>query len=339
MWFRVIVSIILIYFPFQLTGVITQGASTLSFSVLYVLNMVFKTIVCILLASQVFSIDVIDYVPVGCYKDIRLNRALPTLLANYRVKNAKWPDILDWTDLENSVIKKCATKAKERGYSFFGIQFYGECWSGSASQSTYAKHGLSKRCTTAAPYVGKDHANFVYMLTEENECKSYKIFDDASRSQFHVTNYGRPIRCDNGQLDENRWYRFTGQAGSAMADQCVPSSRCQTFGTGWYSGSYPQVSDGIQEGDVCFKWDGNCCSKKVNIRIRNCSSFFVYKLNNKISCQYAYCGNGQWLGEVFSNETGSELTHCISQSFLTLLSAQHSWYQDNIFIYNILSRF
>lgn len=54
--------------------------------------------------------DVIDYVPVGCYKDIRLNRALPTLLANYRVKNAKWPDILDWTDLENSVIKKCATK-------------------------------------------------------------------------------------------------------------------------------------------------------------------------------------------------------------------------------------
>ena len=100
-----------------------------------------------------------------------------------------------------------------------------------------------------------------------------------------------------------------------------------------------KVSDGIQEGDVCFKWDGNCCSKKVNIRIRNCSSFFVYKLNNKISCQYAYCGNGQWLGEVFSNETGSELTHCISQSFLTLLSAQHSWYQDNIFIYNILSRF
>lgn len=85
-----------------------------------------------------------------------------------------------------------------------------------------------------------------------------------------------------------------------------------------------KVSDGIQEGDVCFKWDGNCCSKKVNIRIRNCSSFFVYKLNNKISCQYAYCGNGQWLGEVFSNETGSELTHCISQSFLTLLSAQHT---------------
>ena len=75
----------------------------------------------------------------------------------------------------------------------------------------------------------------------ENECKSYKIFDDASRSQFHVTNYGRPIRCDNGQLDENRWYRFTGRAGNAMADQCVPSSRCQTFGTGWYSGSYPQV--------------------------------------------------------------------------------------------------
>lgn len=87
-----------------------------------------------------------------------------------RIKLCKKPVTLKWRFSKfytrNMTSIFCPIQAKERGYSFFGIQFYGECWSGSASQSTYAKHGLSKRCTTAAPYVGKDHANFVYMLTE-----------------------------------------------------------------------------------------------------------------------------------------------------------------------------
>lgn len=55
-------------------------------------------------------IDVIDYVFVGCYKDICLNRVLFILFVNYCVKNVKWLDILDWIDLENFVIKKCVIK-------------------------------------------------------------------------------------------------------------------------------------------------------------------------------------------------------------------------------------
>ena len=55
--------------------------------------------------------DDVDYVRVGCYKDEMPYRALPEILANYRrVKNAKSPDVLDWNDLENSVIKRCAVK-------------------------------------------------------------------------------------------------------------------------------------------------------------------------------------------------------------------------------------
>ena len=57
------------------------------------------------------------------------------------------------------------TQAKRKGYSFFAIQFYGECWSGPGSENTYAKHGSSTRCTLKAPLVGKRRANYVYMLT------------------------------------------------------------------------------------------------------------------------------------------------------------------------------
>lgn len=63
----------------------------------------------IFLSKCTFTGDV-DYVRVGCYKDKMSDRALPEMLANYRVKNGKWPDVLDWNDLENSVIKRCAVK-------------------------------------------------------------------------------------------------------------------------------------------------------------------------------------------------------------------------------------
>lgn len=252
-------------------------------------------VVLFVLASAAFGLDLdVDYVPVGCYRDEMSNRALPELLENYRVETRKYPDVLEWEDLERSVIERCALKAKAKGYSCFAIQFYGECWSGPDCQNTYAKHGSSSKCTREAPLVGKRLANYVYMITTENECADYKELDDADRSQSHKTNGAKPFRCDHKQLDENSWYRFTGAAGNAMADKCLDPWKCQTLSTGWYNGSYPKIEDGIQSGPVCFSWNGKCCppESKVTVGIRNCSSFFVYKLKNDIKCVKAYCGNG-----------------------------------------------
>jgi len=71
------------------------------------------------------------------------------------------------------------TQAKRKGYSFFAIQFYGECWSGPDSENTYAKHGSSSRCTRKAPLVGKQRANYVYMLTTglNNKYGLYEILN------------------------------------------------------------------------------------------------------------------------------------------------------------------
>ena len=64
----------------------------------------------------------VDYVPVGCYKDETSDRALPELLENYRVKTRKYPDVLEWEDLERSVIERCALKVSFVVGFFFYVE-------------------------------------------------------------------------------------------------------------------------------------------------------------------------------------------------------------------------
>ena len=82
-------------------------------------------------------------------------RPLPVLVKNYR-----WPSQIDWKNL-NRTISACAKEIKAAGYLYFGLQFYGECWSGPRAHSTYDKDGESKNCVLG---VGKERANFVYKL-------------------------------------------------------------------------------------------------------------------------------------------------------------------------------
>ena len=49
------------------------------------------------------------------------------------------------------------------GYKWFGVQFYGECWSGPEASLTYNRYGPSDSCWEG---VGKDWTNMVYKLNE-----------------------------------------------------------------------------------------------------------------------------------------------------------------------------
>ena len=94
------------------------------------------------------------YVPIGCFKDkMKHPRPLPDLIKNFRGH-------LDWKNL-NKTIDACAKEAENKGYLYFGLQFYGECWSGPKAHLTYDRDGSSKNCIL---HVGKQRANFVYML-------------------------------------------------------------------------------------------------------------------------------------------------------------------------------
>ena len=57
------------------------------------------------------------------------------------------------------IVRACAEIAKERGLSVFGIQYYGECWSGLDAENMYNKYGPSGNCENG---VGKKGTNYVY---------------------------------------------------------------------------------------------------------------------------------------------------------------------------------
>ena len=101
---------------------------------------------CIILFSPV------EYDSLGCFKD-GTPRALPELLENFR-KN------IDWTNMAKTV-QACAEAALERGLQTFGLQFYGECWSGVNGSNTYHMYGPSKNCWSG---VGKEGSYYVYKI-------------------------------------------------------------------------------------------------------------------------------------------------------------------------------
>ena len=58
----------------------------------------------------------------------------------------------------------CAELAGSKGYRYFGIEFYGECWA-SKDGNGYDKDGKSSKCMHG---VGRDRSISVYQL-EYNE--------------------------------------------------------------------------------------------------------------------------------------------------------------------------
>ena len=67
----------------------------------------------------------------------------------------------------DQVVTKCAQSTSRRRWSVFGLQYYGECWSGENALTTYNKSGESDRCSSSgATSVGKINANYVYGFVE-----------------------------------------------------------------------------------------------------------------------------------------------------------------------------
>lgn len=71
---------------------------------------------------------------------------------------------------KNRLACKCSYLTKLRGHRYFGLQFYGECWSGPSLQ--YDRDGPSEQCIgndfkpcineTKTECVGKAFTNYVY---------------------------------------------------------------------------------------------------------------------------------------------------------------------------------
>ena len=63
-----------------------------------------------------------------------------------------------------------------------------------------------------------------------------------------------------------------------MSTKCVPHNYCNAEVKGHMEGNLPAVSEGIVRRKVCFHSDGQCCRHSVDILVRNCNMYYVYKL-------------------------------------------------------------
>lgn len=220
-----------------------------------------------------------QYVKVGCFND-EIPRALPKLLKSFRGN-------IDWDNLQK-IVDDCASETKKMNYTCFGIQFYGECWSGKNACTTYGQYGASLDCHRD-PYLGKHWTNFVYRLTEKDpECLNYSNLTSERRSSSFRLPTDDTASCDN-KLPPG-WYRFLPPAGVQMATSPPPQGMCATPVTSWLSSEHPQVTDGIVNGTVCFRWGDNMCMWSQVIQVRNCSGFYVYKLQPTKYCPLHFCG-------------------------------------------------
>ena len=121
-------------------------------------------------------------------------------------------------------------------------------------------------------------------ISAVSECNRYKILNDSDR----LSNLGRSKKCDKNLTED--WYRFSAWAGTNMPTHCLPYHRCSTDLPGWMDGAHPTVDEGVVSRKVCFSGFGNCCYRNIIINVRNCSSFFVYRLKPVSHCNSRYCG-------------------------------------------------
>ncbi|KXJ05215.1 hypothetical protein AC249_AIPGENE3639, partial [Exaiptasia diaphana] len=114
---------------------------------------------------------------------------MPELLLNDRDCTSDKNDghKLDWYKFEvsiHSLACRCAEIAKKKGYKVFGLQFYGECWSGPLAEAKFAEYGSADPskslqltgnppppCDKNNPQecVGGPLINYVYRLKDDQQ--------------------------------------------------------------------------------------------------------------------------------------------------------------------------
>ena len=123
-------------------------------------------------------------------------------------------------------------------------------------------------------------------LLEVDGCTNYTVLSEADRAQGNAE---PPHNRNDGDLVTG-WYRFQGAAGDQMPDKCVLMYRCGTGGPGWLNGTHPTVAEGVVTRQVCYNVDKGCCCKNGIIKVKNCSSYYVYELQ-RTPWYSRYCGN------------------------------------------------
>ena len=124
--------------------------------------------------------------------------------------------------------------------------------------------------------------NFCQIFTENNyPCKHYQLLTEETR----IASYKRKVN-DHCDRYFDKWYRFWGEAGNRMLEKCPRVDNqlvfyCGAYYHGWLNATNPVPLDGTVNRTMCFSDITTCnCKQSIakTIQMRNCGSYFVYKL-------------------------------------------------------------
>ena len=110
------------------------------------------------------------------------------------------------------------------------------------------------------------------------------------RTTVAQTEWRKPGRCwQKEHLQHTLWWRkmwrrFLIRSIREMPTQCVPDNRCGAIFSGWLYGGHHTLANGEVSFNVCFIGGQNCCKKSINIRVKECGSYFIYNLQKVPGC-------------------------------------------------------
>ena len=122
---------------------------------------------------------------------------------------------------------------------------------------------------------------------DHQECIRHVIIDDDTRQVDYEDDQHK---CDSNLAEG--WYRFAN--GKHFNSKCARYHYCDTENPGWLIGAHPQPEEGRVSRRVCFGRSAapSCsCVYQTDIMVRNCGSFYVYKLKPTPACSLRYCTN------------------------------------------------
>ncbi|OWF53922.1 von Willebrand factor D and EGF domain-containing protein [Mizuhopecten yessoensis] len=112
---------------------------------------------------------------------------------------------------------------------------------------------------------------------------TYHLLDDSWRSSEYDES---DVGCDITLTE--RWYRPVSGAGVSMPTDAPALNKCGTRFPIWMDDVLPDTSD-ITSVNVCMRSLYSACKHTWSIRVKKCSSFYVYELTQTSLCAAAYC--------------------------------------------------
>ena len=126
---------------------------------------------------------------------------------------------------------------------------------------------------------------FICLYFLVDVCKNYQPLTDGTRKYDYIT--ANPEKCDDTL--KLGWYRFQEAAGTKMVTKCPPKNSCDADFPVWLSEQHPTVAEGAVQRKFCIRQLEDCCKIQFSIKVKNCSSYYIYRLQDPDICNARYC--------------------------------------------------